>query len=54
MHFPVLAGATGHLDQLAERTVQSRAVEAVTWGMPAVDYDGGDGAGASPSQAGAT
>ena len=26
-------------DQLAERTVHRRAVEAVIWGMPAVNFD---------------
>ena len=26
-------------DQLAERTIERRAVEAVIWGMPAVNYD---------------
>src|ERR1700754_1091927 len=27
------------LEQLAQRTVERRAIEAVNWGMPAVNYD---------------
>ncbi|WP_312016741.1 hypothetical protein [Bradyrhizobium japonicum] len=30
---------TGSLDELAARQVQRRAVEAVIWGMPIVNYD---------------
>jgi hypothetical protein len=34
-----LAQATWTTTQLAERTLQRRAVEAVSWGMPAVNFD---------------
>jgi hypothetical protein len=39
--FPALAQdkATLSPQELAQRAVQGRAVEAVIWGMPAVNYD---------------
>ena len=36
---PALAQTNWTADELAARTVERRAVEAVNWGMPAVNYD---------------
>jgi hypothetical protein len=37
--FATLAQPTWTPEQLAERTMERRAVEAAVWGMPAVNYD---------------
>lgn len=36
---PDLAGAAGEPDELVQRAVERRALEAVIWGMPAVNFD---------------
>jgi len=36
---PATAAPTSSPDDLASRTIQRRAVEAVNWGMPAVSFD---------------